>query len=197
MLRPYLARHGLPALAAAVAQDGRIVAAGAVGTRRAGTDAPVTVEDRFHIGSDTKAMTSLVAGMLVEEGRLRWDSAVGEVFPELAGRMDAGLRGVTLQQLLSHTSGIPSDNEAFIKLIEQSFAQDSLNLDELRLWLVREWSAQPLQSPPGTRFAYANMGYTLAGAMLERAARTTWEELVVARVFDPLGLRSAGFRAAV
>ena len=58
-------------------------------------------------------MTSLVAGMLVEEGRLRWDSPVGEVFPELAGRMDAGLRGVTLQQLLSHTSGIPSDNEAF------------------------------------------------------------------------------------
>jgi len=107
--------------------------------------------------------------------------------------MDAGLRGVTLQQLLSHTSGIPGDNEAFIKLIERSYQQDDLNLDELRLWLVREWGAQPLQSPPGTRFAYSNMGYVLAGAMLERAAGTTWEELVAARVFDPLGLRSAGF----
>lgn len=192
-LRPYLARYGLPALAAAVVREGRIVAAGAVGTRRAGTDISVTVEDRFHIGSDTKAMTSLVAATLVEQGRLRWNSTVGEVFPDLAAPMDAGLRGVTLEQMLSHTSGIPSDNEAIDRILERSYAQDGLNLDELRLWLVREWSTQPLQSAPGTRFAYSNMGYTLAGAMLERAGGKTWEELIVERVFGPLGLRSAGF----
>mgnify|MGYP002621726554 CR=1 FL=1 len=192
-LRPYLARYGLPALAAAAVRDGTIVASGAVGTRRAGTDAPVRIDDRFHIGSDTKAMTALVAATLVEQGRLRWDSTVGAVFPELAATMDAGLRGVTLEQLLSHTSGIPSDDEAFGRLLEQSFAQDKLNLDELRYWLVRQWSPRPLASPPGTRFAYSNMGYTLAGAMLERAAGKTWEELVAERVFDPLGLRTAGF----
>ncbi len=58
---------------------------------------------------------------------------------------------------------------------------------------MREWSAQPLRSAPATQFAYSNMGYTMAGAMLERAGGMTWEELVVARVFDPLGLSSAGF----
>ena len=92
MLRPYLEQYGLPALAAAVVRNGTTVAAGAVGTRRAGTDNSVTIDDRFHIGSDTKAVTALVAAILVEQGKLRWDSTVGEVFVELAATMDAGLR---------------------------------------------------------------------------------------------------------
>ena len=191
-LQPYLTQYDLPALAAAVVRNGIVIATGAVGTRRAGTDTPVAVSDRFHIGSDTKAITALLAAIFVEEGKLRWDSTVADVFPELAETMDAGLRRVTLEQLLSHTSGIPSDNEAFKRLLVRSFAQEG-NLDELRYWLVKQWSRQPLQSEPGTQFAYSNMGYTLAGAMLERVAGRTWEELVVARIFEPLGLSSAGF----
>ena len=64
---PISAVNDLPALAAAVVQDGKIIVSGAVGTHRVGTDIPVTINDRFHIGSDTKAMTALLAAMLVEE----------------------------------------------------------------------------------------------------------------------------------
>jgi len=192
-LRPYLAGYGLPALAAAAVKEGTIVAAGAVGTRRAGTDTPVTVDDRFHIGSDTKGMTATVAAILVEAGALRWDSPLGEVFPDLAERMQATLRAVTLAQLLSHTGGIPSDNDKIMRLIEQSFAQQDKNLDELRLWLLTQWCGEAPQSPPGTKFAYSNLGFVLAGAMAERVTGRTWEELVATRVFDPLELRSAGF----
>ncbi|HEY0419126.1 MAG TPA: serine hydrolase domain-containing protein, partial [Acetobacteraceae bacterium] len=195
LLRPLLAEHGLPALAAAAVQDGRVIAAGAVGTRRWGTETPVTLDDAFHIGSDTKAMTSLLVAMLVEEGRLRWDTTVAEAFPDLAAGMDAGLRGVTLTQLLSHTGGLPSDNEVFDRLLGQSYLQPG-NLDALRYWLVRQWSTQPLASPPGSRFAYSNMGYTMVGAAAEHAAGSTWEELVVARIFGPLGLSTAGFGPA-
>ena len=191
LLEPLLARYELPALAAAVVKDGKVVAVGAVGTRKAGAKIPVTVNDRFHFGSDTKAMTALLAAMLVEEGKLRWDSTIAEVFPELAETMDPGLRGVTLEQLLSHTSGIPSDNDAFGDLIEKSLVQDG-NLDEIRYWLVRQWSKQPLASEPGTTFAYANMNYVIVGAMIERVGGKTWEELITERVFAPLGLRSAG-----
>lgn len=73
MLTPYLARYGLPALAGAVVREGRVIAAGAVGTRRAGAQIPVALTDRFHIGSCTKAMTALLAGILVDQGRLRWE----------------------------------------------------------------------------------------------------------------------------
>jgi len=192
-LAPYLDRYKLPALAAAVAVGGEITAAGAVGTRRVGTGNPVTRDDRFHIGSDGKAMTSLLAAMLVEQGKLRWDSTVAQLFPELAGAMAQSVGSVRLEQLLSHTSGIPSDNEVQDRLLIQSYSQTELNLEELRYWIVTQLVAQPLEAPPGERFAYANMGYLLVGAMIERAAVATWEELVAARIFDPLGLHTAGF----
>lgn len=192
MLTPFLERYDLPALAAAVVKNGSIIASGAVGTRRAGTDSPVTVNDRFHIGSDTKAMTALIAAMLVEGGKIQWTSTISEVFPDLSATMDADVRNVTLEQLLSHTSGIPSDTESHDKIIQQSFAQERLNLDELRYWVSKQLINQPLKSKPGTHFEYANMGYMLAGAMLERVSGQTWEELIVTRVFDALGLKTAG-----
>jgi len=191
VLRPYLAKYGLPALAAAVVRD-VVVAAGAVGTRRAGADIPVTIEDRFHIGSDTKAMTATTVAMFVEAGRLRWDSRMEEVFPDQAATMDPGFRRVTVEQLLSHTSGLPSDNDAIVKLYLDSFAQDG-NVDELRLWLLRRVAPRPLEAPPGTRFAYSNLGYTLAGAIVDRLSGRTWAEEVAARLIDPLGLTTAGF----
>ncbi|WP_431282164.1 serine hydrolase domain-containing protein [Humitalea sp. 24SJ18S-53] len=192
LLRPYLAAHGLPAIAAAVVRDGRLLGAGAVGTRRAGADIPVTLNDRFHLGSDTKAMTALLAAMMVEEGRLRWDTSVAEAFPMFLDRMVPALRPVTLRQLLSHSSGMPGDNDAFGRLLMESFAQDAMNLDGLRLWLVGEWVKQPLVAAPGAAWAYSNMGYTMAGAMIERAAGMSWEELISRRLFDPLGLATAG-----
>ena len=148
MLKPYLLRYDLPAIAAAVVKDGKIISAGAFGTRRIGENIPVTVNDRFHIGSDTKAMTALLAAMRVEEGKLRWNSTVAEVFPELAEKMDPRLRSVSLEQLLSHTSGIPTDNESIFNAYREAMSQDG-NLDNLRYWLVQQWSKNPLESDPG------------------------------------------------
>jgi CubicO group peptidase (beta-lactamase class C family) len=191
VLVPFLARYELPAVAAAIVKGGKVVAVGAVGTRKAGAKIPVTVNDRFHLGSDTKAMTALLAAMFVEEGKIRWNSTVSEVFPEFSTKIDPGLRRVTLEQLLSHTSGIPSDNTVFGDLLTKSMLQDG-NLDELRYWLVQQWIVQPLESEPGTKFAYANMNYVIVGAIIERVAGKTWDELITERVFAPLGLRSAG-----
>jgi CubicO group peptidase (beta-lactamase class C family) len=141
-------------------------------------------------------MTSLLAATYVEEGKLRWESTLADVFPELAEKMDSGLRQVTLVQFLSHTSGVPSDievgrSDVFINLLEKSLTQDG-NLDDLRYWLVKQWSTQPLVSEPGTTFAYANMNYIIAGAMIERVGGKTWDELITERLFTPLGLRTAG-----
>jgi CubicO group peptidase (beta-lactamase class C family) len=138
-------------------------------------------------------MTGLLAAMLVEQGKLHWDTTVAEVFPELAGTMAPQVGSIRLDQLLSHTSGIPSDNDAQDKLVLQSYGQTELNLDEMRYWIVERVVAMPLQSAPCERFDYANMGYVLAGAIVERLNRSTWEEVVATRIFDPLGLETAGF----
>lgn len=191
-LKPYLAAYELPSVAAAVVQDGKIVAAGAVGTRRLGMDIPVTLDDRYHLGSDTKAMTALLAAMLVEEGKLNWQTTLAEAFPELAATMDPKLKTVTLEQLLSHTSGISPDTEE----IGLDYFQESLkhgeNLDEMRYWMVTKWSRKPLVSEPGTCFAYANLNYLFVGAMIERLEKKSWDEVVTERIFIPLGLQTAG-----
>ena len=158
---------------------------------RRASNIPVTLNDRFHLGSDTKAMTALLAAMLVEEGKLRWNTTIREVFPELAEKMDPALRGVTLEQLLSHTSGIPTDNEDIFKLYSEAMSQEG-NLDEMRYWLVQQWSKRPLGSPPGTKFAYSNTGYIFVGAMIERIGGKTWDEMITERIFGPLKLRTAG-----
>ncbi len=191
LLKPYLSRYELPAIAAAVVKDGKVISAGAVGTRRFGETIPVTIHDRFHIGSDTKAMTALLAAIFVEEGKLRWNSTPADIFPELSERMDARLRSVTLMQLLSHTSGLPTDNDTTVKLYEEAMTKDG-NLDELRYWLVQQCSMKPLESDPGAQFAYANMGYITVGAMIERISGKTWDELITQRIFRPLKLQTAG-----
>lgn len=192
-LRPFLERFEMPALAAAVVKDGKLVAAGAVGTRKIGIDIPVALDDRFHIGSDTKAMTALLAAMLVDDGLLRWDTTVEDIYPELVATMTDGLEGATLEQLLSHQSGIPGDTDAHIPLLAYSVTDERANLDRMRYLLATRLVTQPLSFPPGTGFEYSNLGYTLAGSMMERVTGKTWEELIVERIFEPLGLSSAGF----
>ncbi|MFL5281602.1 MAG: serine hydrolase domain-containing protein [Rhodopila sp.] len=183
-LQPYLARFGLPAVGAVVLHDGKVVASGAIGTRRVGTDIAVTINDRFHIGSDTKAMTVLLAAQFIQEGKLRWDTRLEEVYPELAAKMDPGFRAITLIQLMSHTSGLPSDNDEVVAVLERAMTQPG-NLDAQRLWVVQQWAPKPLVGTPGVTWAYSNLGFTVLGAVLERTGGKTWEELVVARVFDP------------
>ncbi len=193
VLEPCLEKYGLPALGAAVVKDGKIISIGTVGTRRAGHKIPVTTGDRFHIGSDTKAMTALIAAMYVEEGKLRWDSSVEEVFPELKRMMAPGTGSITLEQLLSHSSGMPGDDEPlFTRLIMESFSRENDNLSDTRYWMLARWVSQPIAAAPRRRFAYSNMGYIMVGAMIERVAGRSWEELVVERVFVPLKLKSAG-----
>jgi CubicO group peptidase (beta-lactamase class C family) len=192
MLTPYLARYDLPALAVAVVKGGRVAAVGAVGTRRAGEKSPVTLNDRFHLGSDTKAMTALLVSMFIEEGKLRWNSTLAELFPELSEKMDVRLKSVTVEHLLSHTSGISPDNEAIFEVIGRSLFEEG-NLDEMRYFVFSQWSTHALESEPGSGFAYANMNYIIAGVILERLSGRTWEELMVERIFVPLGLKSAGF----
>ena len=90
VLKPYLASHTLPAIAAAVVRNGVVIASGAVGTRRVGADIPVTINDRFHIGSDTKAMTALLAGMY-ELSRVADDSPAWRSVYLHMGAMSAAL----------------------------------------------------------------------------------------------------------
>lgn len=190
-LEPLRQKFDLPALAAAVCRGGTVVAATATGVRVQGSDIKVTVDDRFHLGSDTKAMTATLCGMAVEENRLRWASTLGEVLaPDVPG-LNPKLAAVTLEQLLSHSGGAPTDSEQ-LQTVYFNADTFSYNLPELRLRALRAIKSQPPISPPGKQFHYSNMGYVIAGAMLEKVTGVSWEEYITRRLFEPLHLTSAG-----
>jgi CubicO group peptidase (beta-lactamase class C family) len=193
-LEPLRQKYGLPALAAATARGGQLQGSGACGVRALGTTVAVSVADRFHLGSDTKAMTALLCGMAVEAGKLRWESSLGEVLGSTVPGLNPKLAAVTLEQLLSHSAGIPSDTEEMKKLYFNTDAFD-YNLAPLRLRMLSAWKANAPVTTPGTAFHYANFGYLIAGAMLEHATATPWEELITRRIFEPLKLTSAGLGA--
>lgn len=190
-------QSALPALAASVVKGGVPVAVGATGVRALGSDLEVTPDDRFHLGSDTKAMTATLAGMLVDEGKLSWSSTIGEVLgpaAEKAGlaKFTPGFAAIRLEQLLSHTSGIPSDTEAMYGLYVGA-AEYDMSMQARRLAIAADWGSKNTPAPPkGAPFQYANLGYLVAGAMIETAAGEAWESLITRRIFDPLRLKSAG-----
>lgn len=191
VLEPLRAKHGLPALAGAIVRKGQIVAASAVGARLLNSDRKVTVNDRFHLGSDTKAMTATLGGMAVEAGKLRWDSTIGDVLGAKVTGIDPKLAAVTLEQLLSHTGGIPSDTDEILNLYFTGDAFKS-DLPTQRLRLLNAWKNHAPATKPGAEFHYANLGYVIAGAMIETALGVSWEELMINRIFTPLRLSTAG-----
>ncbi len=193
LLREVRLRHGLPGMVGAIVAGGRVTAQGADGVRRHGAEERVTLEDRFHLGSCTKAMTATLCAMLVEEGMLAWGSTLGEVFPDLSPRMDPAWRGVTLEQLLHHRGGAPAGLDAG-GLWGRLWAHKGTPA-EARRALLEGVVVLPLEAPPGTKTIYSNGGYAIAGAMAEKVTGKAWEELMRARLFLPLGMTSAGFGA--
>ncbi|HMP83386.1 MAG TPA: serine hydrolase domain-containing protein [Verrucomicrobiota bacterium] len=185
-------KHKLPALAAAVVVDGKVVATNAVGFRKSGATEAVTVNDKFHIGSVTKSMTATVAAMLVEQGKISWKTTIGEAFPELKSEIHSDYLGVTLEQLLSHRGGAPGDAPG--DLWVKAWAAKGTAAGQ-RLAFIKGILSRKPEAKPGTKYVYSNQGYTIAGVMLEKAAGKTWEDLLRSMLFEPLGMTTARFGA--
>ncbi len=191
-LRPLREAHGLPALAGLVIRAGRVEGIAAVGSRRAGSPEAVTVDDPWHLGSCTKAMTATLIGRLVEGGSVRWDSTLGELFPELARAMVAPWPEVTLEQLLMHRAGAPAGLQRD-GLWSRLFRDELTPVVELRREIVASVTRYPPEHAPGTRFLYSNAGYAMAGAVAERVLGRSYEVLLRELLLAPLAMARTGF----
>ncbi len=192
MLEAIRAKHQLPALAAAAVIDGQVVALGTTGTRKSGGREKVTDADLWHIGSDTKSMTASLAAVLVEEGKIKWETTVAEIFPAYRSRMNDAWKSVTLEQLLTNRSGAPGNAPPDLW---QAAGRQTGSPTNQRLDFLRGLVERPPEAPPGTKFIYSNQGFAIAGAMLEKATGQPFEKLITDRLFTPLGLKTAGFGA--
>ena len=183
-----LTEHHLPAIAGAVVRSDSIAEIAVLGVRKLGAPDSVTLSDHFHLGSNVKAMTADLLAMEVEAGRLAWDRTLAQIFPEFADSMRVEYRGVTLEALLQHRSGLP----AFTDPAELTAVPDFTGTLEERRQAAARWL---LRQPPGGpvgQYLYSNAGYALAGVILERSAGASWESLIQTRLWAPLGI-AGGF----
>ena len=178
-------KHNVPAICAAIVTSEGVTAFGVAGVRKRSKDVPAKLDDLWHLGSDTKAMTATLVAGLVEQGHLKWDTTVAELFPDMADKFHPDLRGVTMLQLLSHRSGLRPNLDL------GRFLGDDVK--QLRLRAVREELAKSPTHKPGSHYEYSNLGYIIAGAVVERVTGKTWEEAIREQVFAPLKMTSAGF----
>lgn len=188
-LAPLLAKTNVPGIVAAVVDSDRLVALGAAGVRERGKPNPIERADRMHLGSCTKAMTATLIALLVADGKLRFDSTVGEVLGPSVPAMDPSWKDVTVEELLRNRGGAPNQPD------EADWAAAigcNTEAKSCRETFVRAMLARPIAQPRGT-FAYSNQGYALAGVLCETVTGASWEDLVRDRVLAPLGATTVGF----
>jgi CubicO group peptidase (beta-lactamase class C family) len=169
-VRHMVAELGVPGAALVVRYHGRTVCEAYLRSYDSETEVLLV--------SAAKWISAAAILTLVDEGRLRLDDSVSRFLPYFKGSK----RGITLRQLLSHTSGLPDYLPCMF--------QPTLTLDDCARQIADK---APLGAPPGTAFAYGGAAFTVAGRMAEVAARTSWAELFASHLAKPLGLTHTGY----
>jgi len=189
LLRPLLADATIPAMGALVIRGDAIIAQGVVGVREIGKESKATLGDKWHLGSCTKSMTATLLAILVSESKITWATTIGEVFGDIP-RFDAEWKDVTVEQLLAHRAGVPSDLKVD-GLWTKLWNHKGTPTEQRRTLVDALLRKKPIHKPGG-QYLYSNAGVSIAGAVAEKRTGQSWEELIEQRLFAPLGITSGG-----
>ena len=179
----YVARamqaFGAPGLSLAIVQNGKTVVAKGYGIRSIATRAPVTSDTAFPIGSETKAFTSAALAILVDEGKLKWTDRVVDKLPGFRMYDPYVTAHMTVRDLLTHRTGLGL-GEGDLLIVPTTTRSRGNIVHALRY----------LKPRTGFRevFAYDNITYIVAGALVQAVSGETWEHFVEHHIFAPLGM---------
>jgi CubicO group peptidase (beta-lactamase class C family) len=180
MLR-LMSTYNVSGAALALIKDGGIFLEKGYGYRDREADAPVTTATLFNIGSISKSFTALGIAQLVDQHQVDLDTPVIRYIPELRLSDPQATQAVTLRQLLSHTSGLPPDE------------QWPRQVPPTREEIVREFATMPITAPSGARFQYCSRCVVLAAYALEQIVGQSWEAYTRTHILVPLGMATASF----
>ncbi|MBP2110580.1 serine hydrolase domain-containing protein [Paenibacillus silagei] len=144
----------------------------------------VTADSLFEIGSTTKAFTALAVIMLQDQGDLAYTDDVSQYLPEFAPTYKGDKVKITINQLLAHTSGIPSWS---IRLIPEGSGQEQLAAT------IHKMSSLALDTNPGSAYQYATVNYDILAAVIERVTGRSYQEYVTEHILKPLGMNDSYF----
>lgn len=178
-------QRDIPGVAIAVVDRDRVLWMEAFGTGSRATGEPLSTSTVFSIQSTSKVFTAVAVMMAVEDGTLELDAPITEYLPRFSvnSRHEEGPQDkITLRRLLSHTAGLtheaPIGNNWDNRSPSFRAHAESISVT----WLL---------FPVGSRFAYSNLGFDLAGYLLQEATGTAFEAFVEDRIFRPLEMNSS------
>jgi D-alanyl-D-alanine carboxypeptidase len=166
-----------------VAKDGVTIASKAAGIANKATDAPITLDTKFNLGSLNKMFTAVAIAQLAQAGRLSFNDPISKHLPDYPNKEVADK--VTIHQLLTHTSGMGMYwNEKFMAQREKMLTVAA----HLPLF-----AGDPLLFPPGEKFQYSNSGYMVLGAIIEKISSQDYYSYVQEHIYKPAGMTDTGF----
>lgn len=181
----FMRQLNAPGLSVAIARDGRIVYKQSFGYTGHGSKERLTTSHLFRIASVTKPITSAAILKLMEQGRLQTEATVFGKHGILGTRYggptyEPGVEQITIDQLLTHTSGGWSNLGN-----DPMFLNVRMDQAELISWALKN---QALRNPPGKVFAYSNFGYCVLGRVIERVTGQSYAEYVRSAILEPCGI---------
>lgn len=180
-----LAEHGVPGGAIAIVIRKKLAFAAGVGVKRKGDPAPVTADSLFRVASMTKPIVATGILKLREETRVDLARPVTTYVPGFRRAAGFDASDVTIEHLLTHTSGIPDEEP-------NRCSTDPSYFDK---WLTAR-ADDPYWSPPGRLFNYSNANFALAALTIQRVTKTPFHEYLRDQVLRPAGMQTATFDPA-
>ncbi|MFL5585256.1 MAG: serine hydrolase domain-containing protein [Gemmatimonadaceae bacterium] len=178
-----MSKQHIPGLSLAVVQDGKVVKSKAYGLANMELNVRATPGTVYQIQSITKSFVACGIMLLVEDGKIGLDDKITKY---LSGLPQAW-SDVTVRQMLTHTSGIPSfvqDQGGGAAIV--AFAQKTDSSEQIIRWAA----ARPLKFAPGEGRKYSSTGYHLLGMIIEKVSGKPWGQFLRDRIFTPLGMTS-------
>lgn len=165
-----------------VAEKGRVIYARSVGFADMKTRRPLSGKSVFNIASISKQFTAAAVMLCAERGLLRLDDRLSKYLPEVP------YEGVTLRQMLTHTSGLPEQNELMYKYWASERPVTNRDVVE---YLIKYHP--DIAFKPGEEFKYCNTNYSLLALVVEKVSRQKFQDFVAKNIFKPLGMKRTRF----
>lgn len=167
-----------------VKKNGKVILLKGYGLADKDANISATDTTQYRIGSLTKTFTSLLVMQLVAENKLSLQDTIGKYLPAYIHKH------VTISQLLSHTSGIPSYTNDIEKML--SIMQKEQSLKDI----ITNLCSQPLEFESGSHFHYSNSGYTILAAIIETITGKEYGQVLSEKIFAPLSMTLTSFGKA-
>jgi CubicO group peptidase (beta-lactamase class C family) len=168
--------------AALVARDGKVLLSKGYGFANLEWGVANSPASKFRLGSITKQFTAACILLLEERGKLKVDDPVKKYMTDAPAAWDK----VTIFNLLTHTSGIPS----FTGFPDYASTEAIATTPEK---LVARFRDKPLEFQPGEKWNYSNSGYVLLGYLIEKISQQSYSEFVQENILTPLGMKDSGY----